>query len=34
MILLPHYLADIAEVEALTGWNCDDWRRYEDGPQD
>ena len=31
--LLPHYLADIAEVEALTGWDCADWRRYEDGPQ-
>jgi len=31
--LLPFYLPDIAEVEALTGWNCDDWRRFESGPR-
>lgn len=28
--VLPHYLPDIAEVEQLTGWDCSDWRRFED----
>ena len=27
--LLPYYEEDITEVEALTGWDCGDWRRYE-----
>jgi hypothetical protein len=27
--LLPIYEADIAEVEAITGWNCDDWRQFD-----
>lgn len=27
--LLPYYEDDILEVEALTGWDCSDWRRYE-----
>ena len=27
--LLPYYEDDISEVEALTGWDCSDWRRYE-----
>lgn len=27
--LLPYYEQDIAEVEQLTGWDCNDWRRYE-----
>jgi hypothetical protein len=27
--LFPYYEADIAEVESLTGWNCDDWRTFE-----
>lgn len=31
--LLPYYEADIAEVEALTGWDCDDWRRFDTGPE-
>lgn len=26
--LLPYYESDIAQVEALTGWNCADWRRF------
>lgn len=25
----PYYASNITEVEALTGWNCDDWRRFE-----
>jgi hypothetical protein len=31
--LLPFYESDIAEVEALTGWDCSDWRRFEDKPE-
>jgi len=27
--LLPYYEADIAAVEALTGWDCSDWRRFD-----
>lgn len=27
--LLPHYAADITEVEKLTGWDCGDWRRFD-----
>lgn len=27
--LLPYYAADIAEVEALTGWDCSDWREFD-----
>ncbi len=27
--ILPLYEDDIAEVEALTGWDCSDWRRFE-----
>ena len=27
--LLPFYEADIAEVEALTGWDCADWRQFD-----
>lgn len=26
--ILPHYEADIAQVESLTGWDCGDWRRF------
>ncbi len=29
--VLPHYCADITAVEALTGWDCSDWRRFEAG---
>lgn len=27
--VLPLYLADIERVEALTGWDCSDWREYK-----
>jgi hypothetical protein len=27
--ILPFYEDDIREVEALTGWDCGDWRRFE-----
>jgi hypothetical protein len=31
--LAPYYEADIAEVEQLTGWNCDDWRSFDRLPR-
>lgn len=30
--LLPHYKEDIAKVEALTGWDCADWQKFDRSP--